>query len=93
MSKIFPDFKKCKVSIIGLGYVGLPLAIEFAKTKTQDIYISSDIKRNVIGYDVNEERISELNNLYDRTNEIEVNILEEVKNLKTVLLELILEKE
>ena len=37
-----------KIAVIGLGYVGLPLAIEFAK------------KYNVIAYDVNENRISEL---------------------------------
>ena len=29
--KDLPDLNKCKVAIIGLGYVGLPLAIEFAK--------------------------------------------------------------
>ena len=28
---IFPDLYKCKVAVIGLGYVGLPLAIEIAK--------------------------------------------------------------
>ena len=27
----FPDLKNCKIGIIGLGYVGLPLAIEFGK--------------------------------------------------------------
>ena len=28
-----PDLNKCTIAIIGLGYVGLPLAIEFAKKK------------------------------------------------------------
>ena len=36
-----------KLAIIGLGYVGLPLALEFAK------------KRLVIGFDINKERIKE----------------------------------
>ena len=36
MLKKLPDYKKCKISIIGLGYVGLPLAIEFAKTFKED---------------------------------------------------------
>ncbi|MDE0471202.1 MAG: Vi polysaccharide biosynthesis UDP-N-acetylglucosamine C-6 dehydrogenase TviB, partial [Ekhidna sp.] len=36
------------ISIIGLGYVGLPLAVEFSK------------KFNVIGFDINQIRISEL---------------------------------
>jgi len=45
------------LSIIGLGYVGLPLAIEFAK------------KYKVIGFDINPERIHELNQRLDRTEE------------------------
>ena len=43
------NLKKLKLAIIGLGYVGLPLAVEFAK------------KRKVIGYDLNSTRIKELN--------------------------------
>lgn len=45
------------IAVIGLGYVGLPLAIEFGKN------------RKVIGYDINENRIIELNNGIDRTKE------------------------
>lgn len=47
-----------RVAIIGLGYVGLPLAAEFAKF------------RNVLGFDINEERIFELSNGFDRTEEV-----------------------
>ena len=43
------------IAIIGLGYVGLPLAVEFAK------------KRKVIGYDINETRINELKKGIDNT--------------------------
>jgi len=50
--------KTKKIGIVGLGYVGLPLAIEFGK------------KREVIGYDINESRISELKNNTDLTLEI-----------------------
>ena len=46
--------KDIKLAIIGLGYVGLPLALEFAKRK------------EVIGYDINKKRIKELNIGYDR---------------------------
>ena len=46
---------KKKIAIIGIGYVGLPLAVEFAK------------KRNVIGYDINSGRISELKDGIDST--------------------------
>lgn len=51
-------FKDIKISIIGLGYVGLPLAIEFAK------------KYKVIGYDISSERISQIMNFEDITLEI-----------------------
>lgn len=51
-------FKDIKICIIGLGYVGLPLAIEFAK------------KYKVIGYDISSERISQLMNFEDITLEI-----------------------
>ncbi len=50
---------KHKITIIGLGYVGLPLAVEFAK------------KYCVIGFDINEARISELRSGTDRTLEVE----------------------
>jgi UDP-N-acetyl-D-galactosamine dehydrogenase len=48
-----------KIVIIGLGYVGLPLAVLF------------DTKYNVIGYDINPRRIKELKEGYDRTKEVE----------------------
>jgi len=50
---------KRKISVIGLGYVGLPVAIAFAKLA------------RVIGFDVNQERIKELQEGYDRTCEVE----------------------
>jgi UDP-N-acetyl-D-galactosamine dehydrogenase len=49
-----------KIAIIGLGYVGLPLAIEFGK------------KYKVLGFDINQSRIDELNLLIDRTNEADL---------------------
>jgi UDP-N-acetyl-D-galactosamine dehydrogenase len=49
-----------KIAIIGLGYVGLPLAIEFGK------------KFKVCGFDINQSRIEELNLLSDRTNEADL---------------------
>ncbi len=60
-------FKNPKIAIIGLGYVGLPLAIEFSKNF------------KVIGYDINNDRINELLDLKDSTNEAEI------VNLKKVL--------
>jgi len=57
------------IAVIGLGYVGLPLAIEFAK------------KYPVIGYDLNNERISELKKGYDRTGEVDSKGLDDSKKL------------
>jgi len=52
------DRENIKIGIIGLGYVGLPLAVEFAK------------KYPVIGFDINETRVHELNQGIDRTLEV-----------------------
>lgn len=46
-----------KIGVVGLGYVGLPLAVEFGK------------KYSVVGFDINAERIEELRKGYDRTQE------------------------
>ena len=59
--------KDLKLAIIGMGYVGLPLALEFSR------------KREVIGFDINEKRINELNSGIDRNLEFS---REEFKNLK-----------
>ena len=57
------------IAIIGLGYVGLPLAIEFGK------------KYKVIGFDINQARIEELNSCKDRTNEADLEGLQFAMNL------------
>lgn len=49
-----------QIAIVGLGYVGLPLAIEFAK------------HYQVVGFDTNENRIAELNELKDATQEADL---------------------
>lgn len=59
-----------KLAIIGLGYVGLPLAVEFGK------------KRSVIGFDISRERISELQSGHDHTLEVSAEELLEAKLLK-----------
>lgn len=58
-----------KIAIIGLGYVGLPLAVEFGK------------KYPVLGFDINKERIGELENGYDRTLEVDEANLKSSSNL------------
>lgn len=53
-----------KIAVIGLGYVGLPLAIEFAK------------KYKVLGFDTNQQRITELSRYADSTREADLSTLE-----------------
>ena len=63
------DLENAKIGIIGLGYVGLPLAVEFSK------------KYPVIGFDIDAFRISSLKEGIDNTSEIDSKELLEQKNL------------
>lgn len=58
-----------KIALIGLGYVGLPLAVEFEK------------KYNTVGFDINQARIEELNAGHDHTLEVSDDELVEAKQL------------
>lgn len=58
------------IAVVGLGYVGLPLAAEFGKL------------RKVIGFDINKSRINELRNGTDRTRELEPDELLAAQHLK-----------
>ncbi|HOJ38592.1 MAG TPA: Vi polysaccharide biosynthesis UDP-N-acetylglucosamine C-6 dehydrogenase TviB [Ignavibacteriales bacterium] len=60
---------KIKIAVIGLGYVGLPLAVEFGK------------HFNVVGFDINKYRIEQLKKHYDKTLEISQEEFAEAKNL------------
>ena len=59
-AKIYDDLvaKKAKLAVIGLGYVGLPIALEFAK------------KISVIGFDINAKRIAMMRNGQDPSKEV-----------------------
>ncbi|WP_304442187.1 Vi polysaccharide biosynthesis UDP-N-acetylglucosamine C-6 dehydrogenase TviB [Polynucleobacter kasalickyi] len=63
------ELNQIKLAIIGLGYVGLPLAVEFGK------------KRTVIGFDINQNRIEQLRSCIDITLEINEEELYESKHL------------
>jgi UDP-N-acetyl-D-glucosamine/UDP-N-acetyl-D-galactosamine dehydrogenase len=63
-----------KIGLIGLGYVGLPLAFEFGK------------KFNTVGFDINENRVNELNNYVDRTQEVNSDSLRKVLNSGRLLI-------
>jgi UDP-N-acetyl-D-galactosamine dehydrogenase len=57
-----------KIAVIGLGYVGLPLAIEFGK------------KYKVIGFDINQKRVEELQSGFDHTLEADLDAMIEATN-------------
>ncbi|WP_138439348.1 Vi polysaccharide biosynthesis UDP-N-acetylglucosamine C-6 dehydrogenase TviB [Marinobacter alexandrii] len=57
------------IAVIGLGYVGLPLAVEFGK------------KRPVIGFDINQKRVTELQNGQDHTLEVSSEELKQAAHL------------
>ena len=61
--------KSTNIGVIGLGYVGLPLAIEFSD------------KFPVIGFDINANRILDLNSGVDSTNEVEIKNLNKAHNI------------
>ena len=64
-----PNLDDIRIAVIGLGYVGLPLAVEFAKN------------RSVIGFDINEKRIEELKAGHDGTREVSSAELAEAAHL------------
>ena len=61
---------KKTISIVGMGYVGLPLAVEFGKV------------RSVIGFDINDQRVRELQSGQDRTQECSPEELAQARYLR-----------
>ena len=53
-----PQTKERKIAVVGLGYVGLPIAVAFGK------------RQRVIGFDINKAKIGELQKGLDRTGEV-----------------------
>lgn len=64
------NLENAKIAVIGLGYVGLPLAVEFGK------------HREVIGFDINEKRVQELKNGHDFTLEVDADALKSASHLR-----------
>ncbi|MDC0096428.1 nucleotide sugar dehydrogenase [Amylibacter sp.] len=58
-----------KIAIIGLGYVGLPLAVAFGK------------QHSVVGFDIDAARVKDLNQNLDKTNEVSFQEIASIKNL------------
>ena len=81
--KNFPEVNSCCIAVIGLGYVGLPLAIEFSKPLCLNISkIEKGNKRRVIGFDINEQRLNELKQGLDRTNETNPDDIKSATNIE-----------
>ena len=68
MTTALPPLNHCTVAVIGLGYVGLPLAVEFAKPQAC-CRTGAALQRRVIGFDINSQRLEELRQGIDSTNE------------------------
>ena len=66
------DIENIRIGIIGLGYVGLPLAVEFGK------------KFPTVGFDLNDERVGELKNGVDSTRECSAEEISEATHLSLV---------
>jgi len=64
-----PKLEEIRIAVIGLGYVGLPLAVEFGK------------RRPVVGFDINEKRIAALRAGHDVTLEVSESELAEARHL------------
>jgi len=62
-------YKNSSITVLGLGYVGLPLALEFAK------------KRKVIGFDIDKDRVKKLNQGFDSNSEIPHKKIKNSKNI------------
>ncbi|PJJ96593.1 Vi polysaccharide biosynthesis UDP-N-acetylglucosamine C-6 dehydrogenase TviB [Lysobacteraceae bacterium NML91-0213] len=64
-----PTLESSRIAVIGLGYVGLPLAVEFGK------------RYDTVGFDINEARIGELRESRDSTLEVEPELLSQATRL------------
>src|SRR5690606_26794817 len=65
----FPSSQDTRIAVVGLGYVGLPLAVEFGK------------QYDTVGFDINAARVAELGAGHDGTLEVEPELLAEAKRL------------
>ena len=75
-----PNLNSCNVVVIGMGYVGLPLALEIAKNNSC-LLTSKEIRREVIGYDINNSRIEELKKGLDLNNIFTKDVFDNLENI------------
>lgn len=75
-----PPLQNCNIAVIGLGYVGLPLAVELSQRQTCSL-TNTKLRRHVIAFDINTTRLEELSSGFDRTNEIQSDTLNSLQSL------------
>lgn len=76
-----PPLRSCTIAMVGLGYVGLPLALEFARADL-DARADLPLQRRVIGFDIDRQRVEELRRGADRTRETLPGELEAAERLE-----------
>ena len=76
-----PNLYKCSVAVIGLGYVGLPLALEIAKNK-KCLLTNNKLKRKVFAYDYNPIRVNELKEGIDRNKVFNKKNIQKIQNIE-----------
>ena len=77
----FPPLEDCTIAVVGLGYVGLPLAVEIA-SRTFSASTNVNLSRRVVGFDINKKRITELESFIDLTNEVSSDELKQATSLQ-----------
>ena len=64
-----PNIRSCKITIVGMGYVGFPLAMHFSRNQ-KCLVTNQKLDRKIFGYDISKKRIDELKIGIDSTGEI-----------------------
>jgi UDP-N-acetyl-D-galactosamine dehydrogenase len=80
MHKVFPQTNTATIAVLGLGYVGLPLAVQFAK-RGKCHRTSKALERSVIGFDVNTKRLDELKLGIDKNDQVSTQDLSDRRSL------------
>jgi len=84
--KPFPNLETVTVGVIGLGYVGLPLAVEIARSR------NTRFRPKVIGFDINENRLIQLRAGNDITGEVCSSLLKAIDDINYTSDRLLLEE-
>ena len=75
-----PNLSSCTVCVIGLGYVGLPLALEISGRNTSNS-TGKILNRKAIGYDISDSRIIEIQSFKDSTGSVTSEQLRQSSNI------------